>query len=238
MGRGAGRVTLGDAAARMDRVPPGSIDAVFFDLGGTLLDETRSWGWWADQVGVQHLAFFAVLGAVIERGEHHHRAFQIVRPGFDIVEERRRIVETGRRSPDDFDASDFYPDALGCLQTLRAQGYLLGIAGNQPARAAELLAELGMPVDAIATSAGWGVEKPSPRFFERIVEESGVRRERIAYVGDRLDNDVLPAAAAGLYAVFLRRGPWGFIHAERPEASAAHLQLDSLKVLPAALARA
>jgi FMN phosphatase YigB (HAD superfamily) len=37
-------------------------------------------------------------------------------------------------------------------------------------------------------------------------------------VGDRLDNDVLPASAAGMRTALLRRGPWGFLHAERPEA--------------------
>jgi FMN phosphatase YigB (HAD superfamily) len=33
----------------------------------------------------------------------------------------------------------------------------------------------------------------------------------IAYVGDRLDNDIAPAAQAGLFTVWMRRGPWGYI---------------------------
>ena len=33
----------------------------------------------------------------------------------------------------------------------------------------------------------------------------------VAYVGDRVDNDVLPSIAAGMHAVWLRRGPWGVI---------------------------
>ena len=31
----------------------------------------------------------------------------------------------------------------------------------------------------------------------------------VAYVGDRVDNDVLPAAVAGMRSVWIRRGPWG-----------------------------
>ena len=44
------------------------IHTVFFDVGETLLDETRIWGAWADWLGVTRLTFFAALGAVIARG--------------------------------------------------------------------------------------------------------------------------------------------------------------------------
>ena len=42
--------------------------------------------------------------------------------------------------------------------------------------------------------------------------------QHICYVGDRLDNDVLPAAEAGMMPVLIRRGPWGYLHAQRPQA--------------------
>jgi FMN phosphatase YigB (HAD superfamily) len=54
----------------------------------------------------------------------------------------------------------------------------------------------------------------------------------IAYVGDRLDNDVMPARRAGMRTVLLRRGPWGYLHAERPEAALADAVTDSLASLP------
>jgi FMN phosphatase YigB (HAD superfamily) len=68
-----------------------------------------------------------------------------------------------------------------------------------------------------------------------VVETAGEPPESIAYVGDRLDNDVLPTLAAGMKAVFVRRGPWGWMHAERPEIERAHLRLESLLDLPDAL---
>jgi len=55
----------------------------------------------------------------------------------------------------------------------------------------------------------------------------------LAYVGDRVDNDVLPAAAAGMVAVHVRRGPWGRLQRTLPEAA---LGLDDLASLPDALA--
>lgn len=53
----------------------------------------------------------------------------------------------------------------------------------------------------------------------------------ILYVGDRLDNDVVPARAVGMRTAFLRRGPWGYIHAQLPQAALADVQVNSLDEL-------
>ena len=126
----------------------------------------------------------------------------------------------------------FIPDAVPTLARLRAAGYGIGLAGNQPAEAEAEIRALGLTVDFVASSARWRVEKPDPAFFQRIVAESGAAPDEIIYVGDRLDNDVLPAIAAGMTGVLLRRGPWGVIHAAWPEAELAHARLESLDELP------
>jgi FMN phosphatase YigB (HAD superfamily) len=95
----------------------------------------------------------------------------------------------------------------------------------------------GLAVDFVASSTRWEVEKPDPAFFQQIVAESGVQPGEIAYIGDRLDNDVLPAVSAGMFGVFIRRGPWGVIHASWPEVAQAHLRLENLEELPEALER-
>ncbi|HEX9373477.1 MAG TPA: HAD family hydrolase [Roseiflexaceae bacterium] len=212
-----------------------TIRAVFFDVGETLVDETRQWGAWADWLGIPRLTCFAALGAVIERGEHHRRVFELLRPGLDLAREHAARLAAGLA--DRIELGDFYPDALPCLRVLRARGYRIGLAGNQPVQAEEQLRAIGLPVDVVASSDGWGVEKPSPAFFARVVETAGVPPPAIAYVGDRLDNDVIPAAESGMVAVFLRRGPWGYLHATRPEVKRAAIRLDSLAELPEALDR-
>ena len=40
------------------------VSAVVFDVGETLLDDSREWGAWADWVGVPRHTFSTVLGAV------------------------------------------------------------------------------------------------------------------------------------------------------------------------------
>lgn len=211
------------------------IQAVVFDVGETLVDETRHWGEWADWLAVPQLTFFAALGGVIARGEHHHRVFDLVRPGIDIDTEIRRRAAAGWIYH--LEPGDFYPDALPCLARLRASGFRIGVAGNQPEASEAALAAVGIEADFIASSARWGVEKPSPAFFDRVVQAAGVPTNAIAYVGDRLDNDVLPAKHAGMCAVFIRRGPWGVLQADSAEATQADLRLESLAALPDAFTR-
>ena len=209
------------------------LQAVVFDVGETLVDETRHWGEWADWLGVPRLTFFAALGAVIERGWHHRRVFQLVRPGLDLEAEQRRRAAAGWTYH--MEPADLYPDALSCIAELAAAGFRVGISGNQPEAAETSLAALGVPADFIASSTSWGVEKPEPGFFAKVAEAAGAPADAIAYVGDRLDNDVLPAKAAGMLAVFIRRGPWGVIQGASPQAAKADLRLETLAALAEAL---
>jgi FMN phosphatase YigB (HAD superfamily) len=139
--------------------------------------------------------------------------------------------------------NDLYPDARPCLAALREAGLFVGVAGNQTARAGRFLRELNLPCDVLATSDEWGVAKPDVEFFGKLAEVSGHRPEEIAYVGDRLDNDIAPAAKAGLFTVWLRRGPWGYIlrpdepfSAGRLPDAAPSLTVDSLDAVLRVLA--
>ncbi|MBT8227168.1 MAG: HAD family hydrolase [Dactylosporangium sp.] len=214
--------------------PQPPLRAIYFDVGETLIDESTEYGAWADWLGVPRHTFSAVFGQVIARGQDYRQVFECLRPGFDLTVERRRRAEAGLG--EHFNGHDLYPDVRDCLRTLRATGHFLGVVGNQTARAGGLLNELNLGVDLIATSDDWGVEKPSSAFFAALIASAPCGPESIAYVGDRLDNDILPALAAGLTTVFIRRGPWGHYCATQPEAKLAHLCIDSLAELPEGLA--
>lgn len=210
------------------------ITTVFFDVGGTILDETREFADWADWLGVPRHTFSAVFGAVIARGQDWQEAFRVFRPDFDLATELARRAAAGR--PETFGEEDLYPDARPCLTTLKAQGLVVGLAGNQPAHAEAILRTLGLPVDVIGTSHGWGVDKPAPAFFERVIHEGGGDASSILYVGDRPDNDVRPAVAAGLRACLIRRGAWGHILDMPAVAAQCLFRIDALGELPALIA--
>ncbi|WP_240506219.1 HAD family hydrolase [Thermoactinospora rubra] len=212
------------------------IKAVVFDVGETLIDETRIWSRWADRLGVTRLTFMGVIGGMAALDRSYADAFQVVRPGIDIDAE---VAAWAREEPGSlrnrFDADDLYPDVREALQALRDAGHQVIIAGNQPVEAYDALAAMGLPADSIHTSDGWGVAKPQPEFFAKVAAVAGREPREILYVGDRLDNDVLPAKQAGMRAALLRRGPWGYLHAERPEAARADMVVGDLHALVRAL---
>ena len=98
-----------------------------------------------------------------------------------------------------------------------------------------------MEADMIATSDDWGVAKPDVAFFDEVVKASPCAPAgcptppggEILYVGDRLDNDIRPAHAAGLRTALIRREPWAAIwHDERDVAPLPTMRIDSLAELP------
>ncbi len=199
-----------------------AVRAVFFDVGETLVDEERYWREMARAAGVGPQVVWAALGKTIERGEEHWELWRhlgLERPA-------------GAWESIVYSLEDLYPDALPCLVELRSRGLTVGLAGNQSEALEGWAREAGLPVDLVAGSASFGARKPDPLFFRRLVELARVAPAELAYVGDRVDNDVVPALAAGLVAVHLRRGPWGYLQSP-PEAAAS---IDSLAELPGALA--
>src|SRR4051812_37460367 len=157
-----------------------AVEAVVFDVGETLVDETAMWTRAAGAAGITPFTLMAGLGATIALERPHSDVWAMHHPAGSWV------------------MDDWYSDARPCLERLRGAGYRVCACGNTPAFVERDLAPL---VDAVASSESLGVWKPAPAFFDRIVELAGVPAERIAYVGDRVDNDVGPAIAAGVAGV-------------------------------------
>lgn len=194
------------------------IRAVVFDVGECLVDETREYGTWADWLHVPRHTFAAMFGAVIAQGRDYRDVFQEFQPGFDLYAERELRAQAGQ--PEHFGEDDLYKDVRPALAQLRADGLWLGIAGNQTVRAGRILRELFTnDVDLIGTSDDWGASKPDIAFFDRVAEVVPHDVDEILYVGDRVDNDLRPAVAAGMPTVLVRRGPWATIqwHTEEAE---------------------
>ena len=200
-----------------------ALKAVVFDVGETLVDEERWWRHLADREGLQAHVVWAALGVTIERGEEHTALW-----GHLGMEQPPRWWTEIPYSLD-----DLYPDALDCLERVRALDLRVGIVGNQTQVLEAWAREASLPADVISSSASLGARKPAREFFERVVELMGCGPSEVAYVGDRVDNDVLPAAAAGLVAIHVRRGPWGRLQRTPSEAA---LGVDDLASLPDALA--
>jgi len=77
-----------------------AVKGVFFDVGGTLVDETGMWERAADAAGVPRFTLLGVLGGLAARGEHHDRVWELL--------EVERPAST-------WTEDEFFPDALPCL---------------------------------------------------------------------------------------------------------------------------
>ncbi|MCX4635284.1 HAD family hydrolase [Streptomyces sp. RPA4-5] len=213
------------------------IRAVVFDVGECLVDETREYGTWADWLGVPRHTFAAMFGAVIAQGRDYREVFQEFRPGFDLYEQRDARAAAGQ--PEHFDESDLYSDVRPALRQLRGEGLWLGIAGNQTVRAGGILRRLfADDVDLIGTSDDWGASKPDLLFFERVADVVPFENDQILYVGDRVDNDLRPAVAAGMHTALVHRGPWATIQWNTAEArELPTFRIETLLELPEAIAQ-
>jgi HAD superfamily hydrolase (TIGR01549 family) len=197
---------------------------ICLDVGETLIDESRVWLEWARLLDVPALTFLAAIGATIARGERNSLAFEMVgRPDWhDSLSAFRAEYGTFRES-------DLYPDAKPAIAALGEQGYRIAIVANQPAERSAELRALAVDAEVMAMSDEIGLWKPDPAFFAHALELMGnPNPEDVAYVGDRLDNDVRPSIASGMRAVWLRRGPWGVIGDGTSAPAETALVVDSL----------
>jgi HAD superfamily hydrolase (TIGR01549 family) len=187
---------------------------VCIDVGETLVNESRIWTCWADALGISPFTFMAAMGAVLARGGEYRDTFAFL--GFD---DWRSLQPQVMAAFGGFQERDLYFDAKPALDALHVAGFNLAIVANQPANRTEELRFLGVRADVMAMSDEMGVQKPDSAFFHRVLELIGnPAPESVAYVGDRLDNDVYPAAAAGFRPIWLRRGPWAAITQDAPPA--------------------
>ena len=100
-----------------------------------------------------------------------------------------------------------YDDVLPALAELRERGVTVVIASNWDCSLPDWLEPTGIleQVDGVVTSAEVGAAKPDPRVFERALTVAGVAPGEALHAGDKVDNDVEGARAAGVRAVLVQR---------------------------------
>jgi putative hydrolase of the HAD superfamily len=130
--------------------------------------------------------------------EEMRRALEL--PELDHATARRAMLEALEFRP--------YPDVLPALAELRDHGVTLVIASNWDCSLPDWLMPTGITelVDGVVTSAEVGAPKPDPRVFERALAIAGVAPAKALHVGDKVDNDIEGAAAAGVRGVLVQRG--------------------------------
>lgn len=172
---------------------------MFFDMGSTLIDET---------LAMEHRIREVIDGTEVTYDQFMEKKL------FFAKQNRPADLETIKyfgltKTPWHKEDERLFPDTVECLERIHAH-YKIGIIANQSLGSRERLEKYGILkyIDVIAASAEEGVEKPDKRIFEIALERAGCKPEESAMVGDRLDNDIVPANGVGMYTIWIRQGDW------------------------------
>lgn len=98
----------------------------------------------------------------------------------------------------------FLPIATTISTLSKPRHKRLVLVANRPEQTLETIEKLGLDdlVDDVLLDTLVGVSTPDIRIFEMALSRSGVRPERAVMVGDRLDNDGLPAKRLGMATIW------------------------------------
>lgn len=167
---------------------------IFFDIGSTLVDETKA---------CAHRLEDVIAGTGISYEQAYLRAVALAKQNCAQPIKALGLPITPWHSEDEA----VLPQAARVLSELH-KAYKIGIIANQPFGTADRLKAFGLSeyIDLLVSSAEEGVAKPDLRIFKIALERSGCLPQNAVMVGDRLDNDIVPAKALGMKTVWIRQG--------------------------------
>lgn len=99
------------------------------------------------------------------------------------------------------------------------QSHKLALAANARSAIRDVLAEHDVLkyFTSVQVSGDLPFSKPDPRFFESILSGSGARPEDTIMIGDRLDNDIIPAKLLGFQTILYKTGPYSILEPRTPD---------------------
>ncbi|NQM12877.1 HAD-IA family hydrolase [Streptococcus suis] len=180
------------------------IEWIFFDLGSMLLDEEATYGYYIDKCvkKLESLDIEVSSDSYKKKMvEYAHKSLDPIRATWQyFVPNEPRPLWTN-------EGVSLYPETIDALEKL-SQNYRLGIIANQSSSVRELLKEWGIEsyFQLIILSEEVGLSKPDSTIFKLALQKASTTANRVVYVGDRYDNDIVPAKSLGMRAVRLLTG--------------------------------
>ncbi|MEG0309214.1 MAG: HAD family hydrolase [Clostridium sp.] len=180
-----------------------NIKCIFFDIGYTLINEDDVWQQRCleqsqmEEAKSLSLSPEQIYDAIIQASLQYKPQYRTVINKFGFT----------NTAPYRHNLEKLYDNADLILQTL-ANKYKLGIIANQTDGLTDRLHELGIfkNFSFIISSWDYQIMKPDIKLFEIAVKKSGYNASEIVMVGDRLDNDILPAKQIGMRTIWIKQG--------------------------------
>lgn len=173
---------------------------LFFDVGCTLVDESK-----ASKRRFREIAKNAGLDACEVEG----RAIELYKQ--NIKGDTAIAKSLGVECPLWYTEEELlYDYSKRCLEKLRPY-YKIGVIANQVLGTSERLQKFGILkyIDLVVSSAEEGVSKPDPQIYLLALKKANCAPEQALMIGDRIDNDIIPAASVGMRTVWVKQGYFG-----------------------------
>lgn len=178
---------------------------IFFDVGSTLVDETVTYQRFAAECAgvlsnhgqaVTATAFFEKMKELAEAGDAP------IRNAWAWYG-----LPASMRPRWNHEGETLYPDVISTLDTL-SQSYRLGIIANQASGLEKRLEAFGIRqfFDIVIGSEDVGCKKPNRAIFEVALEKASSLASDCIYIGDRMDNDIIPAQEVGMRTIQILQG--------------------------------
>lgn len=175
-----------------------NIKWLFFDVGSTLIDETECY---------DHRIQDAIAGTNITFEEFNEKRMFFAKQNLKGDIEALRFFGLAK-TPWHHEEEKPYDDTESVLKALCERGYNIGVIANQSAGTQKRLENWGLMkyIQLVIASAEEGVAKPDKRIFEIALERSMCSPSEAVMIGDRIDNDIIPAKEMGMATIWVKQG--------------------------------
>ena len=174
-----------------------NIEWVFFDVGSTIIDE--------------HIAYEHRMKDIADLANTTYRSVYETAMEF-YKQNKKGDLETAKLLGVDLtkwhkEDEVLYSDAYECLEILSGR-YKIGIIANQSLGTKDRLEQHGILqyIDLVIASAEEGVAKPDKKIFEMALERGNCKPNNAVMIGDRIDNDIIPAKLLGMHTIWIKQG--------------------------------
>ena len=167
-----------------------NIKWIFFDLGSTLVDESEC---------LKERCKVIIEQNNLDADKFYEKVLEYAEK--DAFAIRWAAQDFGAALPKWFgELERLYPYVEEILKNL-SQKFKLGIIANQVDNWG-----IGKYFDVVVASAEAGCEKPNLKIFNIALKQAKCNPSEAVMIGDRLDNDIIPAKKLGMKTVWVRQG--------------------------------
>ena len=174
-----------------------NIKWLFFDMGSTLVDESAAYESRMRNVAkIANVTYEYVYETAIRFYKENKKG--------DLETMKLLNVEKPEWKHED---EILYSDTEDCLKKLSGK-YKIGVIANQSLGTEKRLKNFGLLkyVELVIASAEKGIAKPDKRIFEIALNRANCESAQSIMIGDRIDNDIVPAKKLGMRTIRIKRG--------------------------------